>query len=578
MDILDSVTLQQLQSLEFPQDVSKNTKALVFSPDSRILTCFSCEGKGHSDQELFVISWDLQTGGVASVVRWQAPEQSPVRVPYITYSANGKVVGILYWSHDAKTANISICDVSSGTHMGSHLLNGDILPLEDIWTHGESLQFATAVGTTITIWEVQFVSGGTPTKVETFPAPDNFDPVMFPHPDNHNPYEVEFFHAPCLIVLTIRGKVLVWDVQNSQYLLVYRDTNLGQAMTFSSDGCFFACSIPGNVYLWKKSPTGYILHETLQFGAQSLKQVFSWNGDLIAAFSDCTIKLWHTNSLTTHSSSISTQGPQTSGDFILDFSPDGTLAVATRDNTSTVMALNLKSGASQLTMSVDLYFHGLRVIRSTVVVVGCRGLVWKVIAWDLPAEGCVPDVRVGLEESLWTIDLENTSEILNSSQGGGRLANASISPGSCYIALTALTVLKFGCVQHLCIYSASTGECLGLGSTEKEYIPWFSPDGCDIWCAVESGEAEVWRVGEQNVLEHLEHTVSLENPPEGYPWASSQGYQVTDDWWILGPDGKRLLMLPPPWRSYTVQRMWKGHFLALLHEELLEPVILEVEP
>jgi hypothetical protein len=89
----------------------------------------------------------------------------------------------------------------------------------------------------------------------------------------------------------------------------------------------------------------------------------------------------------------------------------------------------------------------------------------------------------------------------------------------------------------------------------------------------------VWRVGgEEDVLEYLGYTIDPEHPPEGYPWAPSHGYQVTDDWWILGPDGKRLLMLPPLWHSNVVQHVWKGQFLALLHGELSEPVIMELKP
>ena len=80
------------------------------------------------------------------------------------------------------------------------------------------------------------------------------------------------------------------------------------------------------------------------------------------------------------------------------------------------------------------------------------------------------------------------------------------------------------------------------------------------------------------MLERLEEKVDIEHPPEGYPWASSRGYRVTNDWWILDPDGKRLLMLPPHWQSYAVHRVWKGKFLALLHGGLSEPVILEMEP
>jgi hypothetical protein len=79
------------------------------------------------------------------------------------------------------------------------------------------------------------------------------------------------------------------------------------------------------------------------------------------------------------------------------------------------------------------------------------------------------------------------------------------------------------------------------------------------------------------MLECLEGEVDIEDPPEESPWGSSCGYQVTEDWWILGQDGKRLLMLPPPWQSDVLQRVWKGKYLALLHCGLSEPVILKLE-
>ena len=70
--------------------------------------------------------------------------------------------------------------------------------------------------------------------------------------------------------------------------------------------------------------------------------------------------------------------------------------------------------------------------------------------------------------------------------------------------------------------------------------------------------------------------VDTEHPPEGYPWRSSRGYRATDDGWVFGPDGKRLLMLPSPWRSLALRRVWNERILALLHGVLQEPVILEL--
>ena len=127
------------------------------------------------------------------------------------------------------------------------------------------------------------------------------------------------------------------------------------------------------------------------------------------------------------------------------------------------------------------------------------------------------------------------------------------------------------------IYNASTGEHLG-GEAVVTVTLRFSPDGRDVWCANGIGQVEVWRVGDgQEVLKRLMDEVDMEHPPEGNPWGSSCGYRLTKDWWILGPDGKRLLMLPPPWQSYAADRVWKGQFLALLHRGLSEPVILELE-
>ena len=71
VDVLDSTTLQRLQTVEFPQGISTESLVLIFSPDSRVLTYsgYSDTNPNPSDLELVVISWDLQTGGVASVIK-----------------------------------------------------------------------------------------------------------------------------------------------------------------------------------------------------------------------------------------------------------------------------------------------------------------------------------------------------------------------------------------------------------------------------------------------------------------------------------------------------------------------------
>ena len=270
------------------------------------------------------------------------------------------------------------------------------------------------------------------------------------------------------------------------------------------------------------------------------------------------IRLWRTNSLATRPSSILSQGPQLIKDFVLDFSPDGTLAAVAMKMNDTITVLSLKSGVPQLTIDAGMGVYGLRVIGNSVVVIGDR----KVITWNLPAGGCVPNAWAGLEDSSRVINLGGSRD--------GDVTSGTISTDFRYVA--------FAQGINLHVYSASTGEYLGeelMGAG----TPWFAPEGCDLWRVGNGGGAVVLRVVDGgDLLEYTELTVNIEHPPEGYPWGSSRGYRVTKDWWILGPDGKRLLMLPPPWQSYAVLRVWKGKFLALLHCSLSEPVILEVEP
>ena len=559
VDILDSATLQQLQTLEFPQGISTEDRTLIFSPDSRILTCSGRDGTNSRDGELFVVHWDLQTGGVASVIKWEGPSRDITGTPSVTYSASGKMVGISFVSNQdpnysedsehSKYSDIFIYDVASGVLTHSHSLN-DVVPLSNlIWTHGESLRFATADTTTITILQVGFTSSATPTEVETLPAPGGFGDgwrVGQLHPDL------------CRLAFASQDKILVWDARESRYLLESADIEFGPSKSFSSDGHFFACSTGPYVYLWKESPTGYILHRILATRSYLPAPLFAPNGESIVTFDHRTMRLWRARSFTAPPSSIPTQALQRTEKFILEFSPDGMFAVFAMRKDNTVTVLNLRSGVPQLIVDASMEVYGLGVVgNTTVVVIGST----EVITWDLPAGDSIPGALVGLKDSSRTIKLDDPPD--------SPLLDATVSSDSRHIALTN--------EKFLYMYRGSTGELLWKGPTNGRTFR-FSPDGCHVWLSDDKGEAEVWRVDSgQEVLEDLGLTVGIEHPPEGYPWGSSRGYRVTDGW-ILGPDKKRLLLLPPPWQSnHPNLRVWKGKFLALLHGGLLEPGILELE-
>jgi len=554
IEIFDSATLQGLQTIEFLQEQNTSSKheALVFSPDSHVLTYL---GETWAGESLF-INWDLQTGGLASVTRLNE-NFGPAS---IMYSPNGKFVAV----SDSDT--IVILDATSGVRIHSHPLTTTLQLGNRVWTHGESLRFATVDVTTIIIWEVGFTSDAVPTKVKALPFLGNADFLArYPGWDVEYPYYcIQFLPSPCRLAIISRQKIAVWDVQKSKFLLYCSDAVFYPKMSFSSNGHFFACSTwKSDVYLWKESPTGYILHQILASGASMSTPLFSRNGESIIALSDSKIRLWRTKGSTTPPPGVSTQTSPHTGNFAVDFSPDGMFAAVARQWSDAVEVLNLKSGVPQLTIDAGMGVCGFKVIGNTVTVVG-KG---KVITWDLPTGDHTPNAIVTLKDSARTMDFKSERLI--------DLLRVSISSDSCYIATIGYYVLWW----YLELYDGSTGELLGKEDVGA-VTPWFAPGGHEIWLAGDDGEkkVKVLRVGDgERWLEDVTHKVDVEDPPEGYPWASSRGYRVTNDWWILGPSGERFLMLPPLWQSPAkLERVWNGQFLALLHGELTKPVVLEL--
>jgi len=578
VDVLDSVTLQQLQTFKSTHCTSIAHRALVFSPDSCILTCSGSDYSPPLDWGIYVTSWNIQTGCVVSTIRWQWPAQYSVRKASIVYSVDGRMVGAFYefeyyqdGNHN-KTTRIFICDIVSGMFIHPHLLSVGALLSNNIWTYGESLRFATIDEIAITIWEVEFTSGAAPTVVEILLTPDNL------HEDGYT--GAQFLPTLCRLAIAFQGKVLVLDVWNSEYLLQYMDTKIdGTKMTFSSDGHFFACKTAvTEVCLWKETLTGYSLHKIISSSAAHPNPLLSHNGESIIIVSNChLIQLWPTKCFISPPSSILTQAPQHPRNFLLDFYSDVMLAVVTTQEENTVTILDLKSGVPRLTIDTSTEVYGLRVIKNTVVVV-CD---WEVITWSLPTGDCVPGARVGLEDSSQIVNLK--------SQEVGYVDHTSVSPDSPHMAFIGDSLRWFG------IYDAFTGAYMGSFWAGHGRVMWFPPKRSDVWNFDYMGAREVWRAtgppasfaGPQWMRIVSWGPSSRQNwwafskdAAVGYPWALSHGYQVTiaKDWWVLSPDGKRLLMLPPCWRSVPCNRMWKEQFLALLHCGLPEPVILELNP
>ena len=547
VEILDAVTLERLDTFDAPKD---RIEWLSFSPNSRLLTRFN--------SERVLSSWDLQTGGPVGAIPSE-PDVSPGQCFSSTYSTDGKAVAVAYKDLVNPTATtLSTYDLLSRTQMYSHHVSeGSIVA--PIWTHGECLRFVTVNPGSITIWGVGFTSMDALAEVESLPAPDDIS------------CSEESLFLPTLsrLAFTLRGEVVIWDAQDSKYLLNFTGGNQSTRMSFSPDGRFFACGTIGlGVHLWKESPTGYVLHQQVASSIRGvIRPLLSPGGESVIVLSHKTIQLWRTAEPILESLPGAPTRSVDRTNFILGFSPDQTLAAVARLRENSVTLLDLKSGDSRLTVDTGMEILGLRVTESTVCVVG-EG---KVVTWDIPTEDRALGARANINDSARTTMFNYSPH-----PHPPLVPYISISPDSNRIASVWD---KTGGSESLNIYDVSTGKRLtGTTTTNQGFMPWFTPDGREVWCT-EGHSVEGWTITEdgESGLTKLEPLGPTAHPSGGFPWKSSRDYKITDSGWVLNSSGKRLLWLPNHWRSDEMYRMWSGRVLGLLHRGLPEAVILELD-
>jgi len=567
IQILDAVTLKQLKLFT---PLHHTTQALAFSPESHLLTWF-----GNSNA---FITWDLQTGVQigeipiegelnlefnleegSNLEEFVEDEMDPC-VTSITYSECGTMFGALF--KDSYTTAIGTYNVLSSVRISYHLIKGKG-PYE-IWTHDDCIWYPTYGVESIAIWGIGFTSEHPPSEVRIMPTPNNFSALK----------QNLFIPTPSQLAFILEDNetLLVWDLQHSKVLLNSTDVEIFGEMTFSSDGQFFATGNDRLIYLWKGSPAGYTLHQKLTSGTNVTRfsnLLLSPSGQSIIASDTITLHLWNTMDPTIPPSHV--PAFQKATYFILEFSPDRSLAVTAKLQHDSVTVFDLKSGATQFVIDTGMEIYGLGVAGGTVVVVGDG----KVTTWNLPAVGHILNTRLNISDAIKTVKFDHHS-------AGSRLrqiSSASISPNFDYIAVMGKSGRARRKSSWLNIYDLPSGEHLTRAGSEGG-TPWFTRDGHEVWClsSLESKVHEAWVVSkdEEFGITELEHIKEYRGPSGGFPWESPHGCQFTDGGWITSSTGKYLLWLPPDWRSQEGSRVWGGEFLALLHCELSEVVILEL--
>ena len=539
VEVLDAVTLKRLSTFESPPDLDQ---LLIFSPDGHLLTKFG------SNQG--VTSWDLQTGGPVSIIPAE-PYTSPGKCLSSTYSMDGKLVTVAYEdSVNTTPTTISTYNLLSKLHISSHHVS-DGYVVAPIWTHGEFLRFVIAKSGSITIWEAEPTSMHLLSEVETLSVPEHVDCSE----------ESLFLPTLSLLAFILEEAIIIWDAQNSKFLLNFPGVDEPSGMTFSPDGHFFMCGT-GNweVYLWVESPTGYTLHQKFTLtNYRTTTPLLSPSGESAVVLNGSTIHLYHTTDPVTPFSSIPTQLSKLTN-FILEFSLDETFAVVARLQENVAKVLDLGSGDTWLTASMDVGIIGLQATGSTISVVS-EG---SIVTWNIPAGSSAIDTEANGNNCVQTIMFDPPLPNRDTLR-----PYISISPDSNYVAVAEGS-------KGVELYSVSTGKLLAHTTTEGSTV-WFTPDGHEVWYT-NSYSIEGWAIVEDSKsgLIKLEPLGPTAHPSVGPRWQSSCGYEITANGWILSSSGKQLLWLPHQWRESGRDRTWGRQFLGLVHHGLSEAVILEL--
>ena len=574
-DILDAVTLNRLITFESPFGFVG--PCLTFTPDGRFLTRFSGWGE--------VISWDIQTGG--PVVAFQSGlNLLPLNPLSFTYSMDGNMIAVAYeplpHNHDYddfyrprnRSYSIVIFNLS-GTHIHTHHVP-EACNIPQIWPHGQCFRFATIKQSLITIWEVAFTSTHGPAEVESLPVPD----------ESADWKRFLFFPPLSRLAFVLGTTVQIWDARASKLLLKtgtspefsppYDTAHYPPWGSFSFDGHLFACIVSTGVYIWKESPSGYILHQKFAFHLPTNPSAPnpSPDGESIIMSLKSTIQLWHTRDKILSSSDTPALDAY-EAKFVLGFSLNELFAGFVQRRGNIVKILDLQSGDLLWVTDMDVKIFNLQMTENIVFAVVEEEVEeefeGKIVSWNLPGENRTLESGANIKDSIQTIPLDHST--LSSCMLRLDNENISLSPDLSQIAIPSYTDSTGVTTQYLGVYDIPTGRCLGSIKTTQELTPVFNLDGHQIW---DKRKDLGWEIVEDRSgtleLKSLDQTA---RPPGLFPFHSSRGYEVTEDGWVLSPARERLLWLPYRWRSRWTDRTWGGRFLALLHHPLSDVVILE---
>ena len=513
----------------------------------------------YADQTKLIV-WDTQTGVAIGEIGIQNCDR-------VVFHGDQRTITLIGISGDFYT--IHTYDAVSGTQLCQDRIPSP-LPLTTLgpsWAHKDTIQFATSFQADgkimINIYELQPTSPTPLHTVSSFPMPF--------HTDSPSPvwsYEGKFSFSPVSFHASFftRTEFIILDVQGSQVLL---QTKLAQVdytvlPKFSADGHFVACrTLENEICVWKNVHTCYVLWCSLK--AQLLVREFSWSPSSVSIFCHGVgIQLLHPDSCLSLLSPNEAEPHHEGGDHLVAYSADEACIAIARQDCSIVTVLDFLLGIPQQVINTDMRIYDIKIIDNTIFVTDG----YKLISWELEAAGvehCGYSAGRVINESL-TILYPNAMNLRLSYDCSQIAYTTGMGVAICNIQ-----------VQKTYQYTSSNLWFADIKFSPSDHQLWFMGDPIPS-----SEDFYIGRLRINNFDDQLSESQGY-HVESGWSWNnlfSSYGYHVKrDSEWVTDSRGRKLLWLPPAWRTRDGSDVrWDGKFLGLLGCHRPKPIIIEFQP
>jgi len=586
IEVRDSSILERLSTLNTLPTFSSSGRpvsfspahSISFSPDGRLLACLQW-GKELflSSQTLWLHVWDVQTGVRIRCVHVHHPGE-------ITFSGNGnqRVVNLLRHHSFSKPYQFYIYDALKDTQfMADPVPSFDPRPYAH-WTRKDSLHFATSFEidghVLIEIRELQQTSHPLP-AVKSFRVPlhrggFSFSPVSF---------HASFVAKTDLVILDVRDSRILLEVKATQSSFI-------PPGHFSSDGRFFVCRTEEpRIFVWENGSTGYgpwnnlrprLLFEGLSF-SPSMSSILTWGPQGIQVLNPGNRPAF--------------LSPNEAGyhhkrrNHLVAYSADGALIATTRQKDHVIKILENLSGSPHRLIDTGMEILDIKIVDNTICMASSCGLVW----WDLETG----------ERAHRAQDIIDRTMVIDPT------ANPSALSHDCsQIAFVVPTT------QTYLLFDVSPVEvCLWREGLPPTRVTLYDPEarmstpGCDRAPVINIQSSPNQR-GFWLLVTMSTRLLSADVPPTSYlpveletladgslrkvtkellgspwPWVNlfscGYGIGIGSEEWVVDPEGRKVLWLPPGWRTKNVEDVrWDGNFLAFLHGRHPDPIIIQFRP